>query len=73
MLPDEHLGILLDVIVDWCKTCVVVELLKFYHRHFFCNNKVAHKEVKVNHDTIVFGFKLQIVQNSKAKGFCSFT
>jgi hypothetical protein len=31
MLPDEHLGILLDVIVD--------------HRHLFCNNKVAHKEV----------------------------
>jgi hypothetical protein len=46
MLLDEHLGILCDVIGDWCKACVTVALLEFYHHHIFRDNKVANKEVQ---------------------------
>jgi hypothetical protein len=46
MLPDEHLCILLDVIVDWCEVCIMVTLLEFYHCHLFCNSKVVNKEVR---------------------------
>jgi hypothetical protein len=48
MLLDEHLGILLDVIVDLHKACVMVALLEFSSPpHFFRNNKVANKEVRL--------------------------
>ncbi len=46
MLPDQHLGILLDAIADWSKACAMAALFEFFHPHLFHNTKVVVKEVQ---------------------------
>jgi hypothetical protein len=54
MLPDQHLGILLDAIADWSKACAMAALFEFFHPHLFHNTKVVVKEEQVSSVTWVY-------------------
>jgi hypothetical protein len=54
MLPDQHLGILLDAIADWCKACAMAALFEFFHPPSFSQHQVLVEEEQVSSVTWVY-------------------